>query len=357
MHPVLLVAYACVVVYSIGVFACFVGWIRLLLRRYPLVPSAYPTVSVVVALRDEHDHVDDLLTALMAQNYPNVEFLLVDDHSTDATVRLLRQWESRGNVRVICACGKGKKAALHEGIAAARGTWVALTDADCTMPPTWVSSLVASALTQQASMVIGPVRSRGNWFYELDQLSLVGVTMGSAAWGKPVLCSGANLLVKREVWLLADLCEKQASGDDMFMMSSLKASGYRIVPTIARDALVTTCAPASLRQFMDQHARWLSKSPSYRDGAVLGVLLLVGITLLMMLGSLLLCCFGVWEAMWLWVPVSVADALLLAVVAYSLGQARTMICFVPAQLGYPLYAFAVHLWRKTRVIKWKNRTI
>ena len=48
-------------------------------------PDARPLVSVVIAARDEGPHIERALSSLLAQRYPRIELIAVDDRSTDDT--------------------------------------------------------------------------------------------------------------------------------------------------------------------------------------------------------------------------------------------------------------------------------
>ncbi len=107
-----------------------------------------PNVSVVVAARDEEDTIQRCLRALLAQDYPleRFEIIVVDDGSTDRTAARIRAMASEP-VRLLsttAACGHSgsKKAALTLGIEAARGDIILTTDADCLVPPSWITGMV-----------------------------------------------------------------------------------------------------------------------------------------------------------------------------------------------------------------------
>ena len=54
--------------------------------------KATPTVSVIIAIRDGEKSLPNLMEDLSAQNYPGeVEFILVDDESTDSTSKLIQE--------------------------------------------------------------------------------------------------------------------------------------------------------------------------------------------------------------------------------------------------------------------------
>ena len=57
---------------------------------YPLKLDDWPTLSLVVPARNEETNIETCLTSLLAQDYPRLEVIVVNDRSTDATGRIIR---------------------------------------------------------------------------------------------------------------------------------------------------------------------------------------------------------------------------------------------------------------------------
>lgn len=116
------------------------------------LPDPPPRVSIVVPLRDEEENVDALLSSLLAQDYPDIELIVVDDGSTDRTPELLAAWTARdARVRVerveeLPPGWAGKAHALHRGVGLASGEWVLFTDADGRQHPNTIGIAVGHAL-------------------------------------------------------------------------------------------------------------------------------------------------------------------------------------------------------------------
>jgi glycosyltransferase involved in cell wall biosynthesis len=111
----------------------------------------------------------DALNSISAQTYRNLEIIIVDDGSTDATARLANEFcarDPRGHV-ISCANG-GPAAARNFGIAEARGEWIALIDADDLWHPTKVEKQIAVALA--ANEPPGFVYC---WYRKIDEDGLV----------------------------------------------------------------------------------------------------------------------------------------------------------------------------------------
>ncbi len=87
-----------------------------------------PTITVVVPVYNAERFLDESLRAVLGQTRPPDEVVVVDDGSTDGTGEVLRRFA--GDVRVIRQENAGHAAAYNRGFAAARGDFVARSDAD-----------------------------------------------------------------------------------------------------------------------------------------------------------------------------------------------------------------------------------
>lgn len=90
-------------------------------------------VSVVMAVRNGEKYITQAIDSILAQDYDDFELIVVDDGSSDATIRLLSQIEDC-RLRVVQR-KHDYVASLNAGIGAARGQYIALTDHDDLMMP------------------------------------------------------------------------------------------------------------------------------------------------------------------------------------------------------------------------------
>lgn len=113
--------------------------------------TAWPLVSVIVAARNAERTIAPCLASLGALDYPHVEVVVANDGSTDATARVARS----AGVTVVDAHGRGPSAARNLAARQARGSILAFTDADCTVPRDWLKALVSGLLATGAHSVGG----------------------------------------------------------------------------------------------------------------------------------------------------------------------------------------------------------
>ncbi len=182
----------------------------------------------------------------------------------------------------------GKKHALSKLIHAATSDYLWLHDDDIILPP--AANSPQGGLTTQWSDSVSGLTAEGGQAADLIILPLIMVsesekpslleklqiaeyaaiqelTMRTAKRGHAVMCSGANLIVRREVWLACepDLHPEIPSGDDMFLLEAAKHRGYTI-SVIDDPAYTAIVRPlTSWREFFRQRMRWAGKAPHYTD--------------------------------------------------------------------------------------------
>jgi poly-beta-1,6-N-acetyl-D-glucosamine synthase len=166
-------------------------------------------ISIVVAVRNEEKTLPVLMASLATQKYDRNEFevILVNDQSTDQTLTTILDLKNKYpelKIISITSSGIGKKRALTEGIQLAKGEIILTTDADCKLPPDWISGITAS-FGSTTSMVVGALKIDPDFsfFSELQALEF-GSVMGSGisllAWNAPVMCNGANLAFRKKAF-------------------------------------------------------------------------------------------------------------------------------------------------------------
>lgn len=263
------------VLYCALVLIFVVGWRRIPLFEPNKCVDLYSelSVSVVIACKNEENNLPKLLSCLQIQSYKNFELILVNDHSADATLSVMETAQSLFlNVKVIDAEMNGKKNALKEGIMSATGSLIITTDADCLPGSDWLTSICSFQQSYPCDLIICPVqlvaeKSLFSGLQALEFNTLIASGAGAAGARMPILCNGASLAFTKEVWMQSrhDLVDEQMSGDDIFLLQSIKRRGGIIRFLKSELAIVFTEPAKTLPSFFKQRVRWASKSPAYTD--------------------------------------------------------------------------------------------
>lgn len=113
-----------------------------------------PLVSIVTVTYNAALHLRQALDSILHQTYPNVELIVVDGGSTDATLDIIRGKEDKIDYWVSEPDG-GIYHAMNKGLAMARGQWVGFKNADDWYTPDAVEQLIACASRQEADVWYG----------------------------------------------------------------------------------------------------------------------------------------------------------------------------------------------------------
>ena len=87
-----------------------------------------PLVSVVIPVYNGSTYVRDAIESVLAQTYPSVQIIAVNDGSTDDSLEVLRLYEDK--ITIIDQVNQGVSAARNAGINAAKGKYIAFLDQD-----------------------------------------------------------------------------------------------------------------------------------------------------------------------------------------------------------------------------------
>jgi len=345
-------------------------------RRALLSPhGATPTMSVVIAARDEEGRIAACLGSLRRQDYPDGrwEVVVVDDRSHDATGEIVRRmadgWPALRLVR-IDACPPelaGKQHALAVGVSTTRGDIIAMTDADCTVPSDWLARL-AGAFGPGVGVVAGlatlpPPRSAWECLQQAD-LDLLGATQwGLTGLGLALTASGNNLAVRREAYDAVGgyAALGRAIVEDCALVTRIaRTARWRVRVVPPPTAAVTTEPLPTLGDFLHQRARWASAIRFLR-GWRLAFLSSILAQRVAVLAATALWLGGALDGRWplaAWLAWVLADACLIERTGHAFGH-RGILRWSPAvtlwqAVYHPLVGFWSGLLRR-RII-WKGQS-
>jgi cellulose synthase/poly-beta-1,6-N-acetylglucosamine synthase-like glycosyltransferase len=136
-------------------------WNLYALREPAIDGGAVGLVSVLIPARNEAGNIETAIASVLASTNVNIDLIVLDDSSTDATAAILRAWEANDSrVRVINGAtlprGKcGKPYACQQLADTARGEILFFMDADVRLAPEAVSRIVGALLQSNAAMLSG----------------------------------------------------------------------------------------------------------------------------------------------------------------------------------------------------------
>lgn len=295
-------------------YYCLISYYHNAWKQIPVfnLSSFQPSekISVLIPARNEEGNIQNCLDALLRQTYPAhlLEIIVIDDHSTDSTAAVVRQYHSRSvellSLKDLLADDSSivayKKKAIEAGIAKATGTLVVTTDADCTAGENWIATIAAFHSVRKALFIVSPVKIKPgssilSIFQCIDFSILQGITAASVSKNFHRMCNGANLAYEKEIFYAVkgfENIDHIASGDDMLLMDKIAIQYPGSIAYLnSTEAIIETLPAESWKAFFNQRIRWASKAGSYKDKRIIAVLLLVYLLnlclLVLLAGSLL----------------------------------------------------------------------
>jgi cellulose synthase/poly-beta-1,6-N-acetylglucosamine synthase-like glycosyltransferase len=274
------------ITYSILILYYRSGWSEL--RTFsPGVSKPITKISVIIAARNEEEHISRLLSSLEAQTYSKdlFEVIVVDDNSTDNTAEIVNRFRFVKLIQIrFDNINSYKKKAIETGIASASGDLIVTTDADCEVNQNWLKTMAAFREETNAVFIAAPVtlKYKSNLlqsFQALDFMVLQGVTAASVKKRIHNMCNGANLAYERKAFSdvngFMDI-DHIASGDDMLLMQKISRHfPTRVSYLLSKEAIVSTQSAKTWKEFFNQRIRWASKATNYNDIKILSALFLV----------------------------------------------------------------------------------
>ena len=343
----------------------YLGWKKI----RPVTINGYtPRVSVIIAIRNEERIIDRLLESLQSQIYSQdkIEFILINDHSSDKTLEVLRSYEQNNIVILNLPNDKmGKKQAIMYAIDRANGDIILTSDADCNFSSLWVQRMVKYFIDDNIKLVSGPVRykKKEGLFSVIQSLEFSSlIVSGAGAIGNrhALFCNGANLAYRKDVFSqFSGYNQAITSGDDVFLLHYVK----KLYPKgifFAKDeeVIVETEAVANYLEFINQRKRWTSKSIHYRDIHTIYSALVVFLT---NLSLIILFFLAILDTLWLLLFIALfllkfTIDLIILVPILNFFQRKDLIKWIfPFELFYSFYIILIVVATLFTSFTWKGR--
>jgi len=237
------------------------GWLAV--KKPKVATSGFSTkVTILIAARNEEDNIASTIEDILAQDYPKelTEVIIVDDHSIDCTAEIITSYADRGikllQLREEQALNSYKKKAIAEAIRRSTGDVMVATDADCSMGPQWLSTIIGYYETYHPVMISSPVGyfKEKSFFERLQTLEfsyLIGIGAAFIGNGSASTCNGANLAYRKDVFYEVGGfkgIDDVASGDDELLLQKVAARYPGKIGFLKRsEAVVYTHAKPNLK--------------------------------------------------------------------------------------------------------------
>lgn len=221
------VVYACG---SVLPFALFLFWRSRIDARQTAANDA-PLVTIIIPAFNEEANIFGCLAAVLYQDYPFCEVIVLDDGSSDYTPYLI---ENSGVKLLRLRSNQGKASALNLGVRHAKGDILVFSDADSMLDPSAVGNLVRRFSDPTVGAVAGRVmvaRPAG-WLrcwqeleYVLGQVIVKAAQIGHGS--SALICPGPVCAVRRDLLLRLGGFKNDTLVEDFDLTLDVIRAGYQ----------------------------------------------------------------------------------------------------------------------------------
>jgi biofilm PGA synthesis N-glycosyltransferase PgaC len=222
------------------IFLTYAGypiWLHLKARYRSIAihrDSIFPSVTILLAVRNEEKNLPRKLRNLAALRYPLglIEEIVVSDGSTDGTHQIAADWQNSERRLLILPQPQGKAAALNCGMAEATGEIVVFTDARQILASDALTTLVSNFADPSVGCVSGELMigegpragvSEGVGLYWKIEKK---IRLWEALTGSTIGATGAFYAVRRN---LLPALPPDTILDDLYIPMHVIRQGYRVV--------------------------------------------------------------------------------------------------------------------------------
>ncbi|MBP9025006.1 MAG: glycosyltransferase, partial [Phycisphaerae bacterium] len=207
--------------------------------------NGWPSLSVVVAAKDEEQNIARCIDGLLAQDYPRLQVIIANDRSRDRTPQIIDDYARRDprltavHVRELPAGWFGKNNAMREAMQQATGELLCFSDADCAYDsPLLLRAAVSFARREGIEFLSVLPRLEANSLWEKVIQPVAGAIM--VFWFPPqkvndprcreAYANGAFMLMTRRAYEAIGGHEyaKATLNEDMHMARQAKRVGVRL---------------------------------------------------------------------------------------------------------------------------------
>lgn len=234
-------------------------------------------VSVILAAHNESENLSQYLQALLTQDYPLYEVIVVDDGSEDETRAVVESYMVRDPrlhltfVPYGARVASTKKLALTLAAKAAQYDYLLLTDADCVPESNqWIRSMMTGfQANKQIVLGFGAYffdKGHVNRLVRFDTLFNGLHYLGAALCGHPYMGVGRNLAYRKSLFFesggFTHMMGSRSGDDDLFVNYVATKANTAVV--LNRESYTWSPAKKTMKEWWQQKRRHLSVSPNYR---------------------------------------------------------------------------------------------
>ena len=211
----------------------------------------WPRLSVIIPARNEEKNIGPLLESVFLQEYPDLEVIVLNDHSTDRTAEIVAGFQAgRPGLRIVEGSPlppgwAGKIHACRQAAALATGEWLLFLDADMRLEPECLKRSVAFARAEGSDLFTVIPKMEYDTFWEAVVQPIMALAIMIAFPAKALndpessvaAANGPFLLFRREAYeaIGGHAALEGVVVDDLALARRIKAHKKRLTYALGND--------------------------------------------------------------------------------------------------------------------------
>jgi glycosyltransferase involved in cell wall biosynthesis len=277
-HPFLLILFIIFgFSFLVQVFYYLFYYLAPAIFRHSDAPANKDPVSVIICARNEEENLRNFLPAVLEQDYPEYEVIVVNDCSEDDSYYVLGGYLKKyphlkiSNISKDPKFTHNKKFAQFIGIKAAKNEILLFTDADCKPESEKWLERMASRFNGKIDFVLGYggyLSRKGllNRYIRYDSMTIAVQYLGMAIKGIPYMGVGRNLAYRRSLFFerkgFVNHTHLVSGDDDLFVNSN--ASDNNVAVELRKESHTRSVPAQGIEEFFRQKKRHLTTANHYK---------------------------------------------------------------------------------------------
>lgn len=115
-----------------------------------------PKISVIIPAYNAQEYLRECLDSVLAQSFSDFEAIVVNDGSTDDTLKIAEEYALKDpRIKIVSTMNSGLSCARNNGIANSSGEWISFLDSDDCLTEDALSNLIFYAAETNYKMIVG----------------------------------------------------------------------------------------------------------------------------------------------------------------------------------------------------------
>lgn len=242
---------------------------RSIIEEYEDIP-----ITFLCPFKDEQDNILNLLKCIKSiPNKPQWKWILINDHSTDNTMEIIKQFQGNNpkiNLSILNLPNGvfGKKSAIDAGVLSANTEWIYCIDADVTIIESNIHQLMNETIKSSAKLAFGGIQyTGGSSFCEsyqiIENTALLALGRYHFFNNRPSMGNAANMLFQKDYYIALKPFQGNSNvlgGDDIFFIEKSWNSDKKLYFSNNPNTAFKTKVLTKWRDLFQQRIRWAQKT-------------------------------------------------------------------------------------------------